>query len=123
MCYGMPSIGVLCTELLKQAKNPKEIEIKLPCSEIIQNLSLMIGFLNWVKPTAGNYKLCRRMSQVIKRILDQFFEAKPEENSAENEPVMLTPDFSTGDWTVEGLDDLEWLNSIDWTQGPYMDTN
>jgi hypothetical protein len=111
----MPSVGVLCTELLKQTKNPTSSDIKLPRSEIVQNLSLMVGFLNWVKPTAGNYKLCCRMSQVIKRILDQFFEAEPE---MVKEPTMLTPEFSAsnGQWLMDGLDDLEWLNSIDWTR-------
>lgn len=121
MCYGMPSIGVLCVELLRQAREPEEQEPKLPRSEIVQNLSLMIGFLNWVKPTAGNYKLCRRMSQVIKRVLDQFFDTNVEKTQDKQD--LLTPDFSTDDWPIEGLDDLEWLNSIDWTQGPYIDFN
>lgn len=108
-------------ELLRQAREPEEQEPKLPRSEIVQNLSLMIGFLNWVKPTAGNYKLCRRMSQVIKRVLDQFFDTNVEKTQDKQD--LLTPDFSTDDWPIEGLDDLEWLNSIDWTQGPYIDFN
>lgn len=35
MSYGMPCIGILCTEFLNQIKNPKEVEVKLPCSEIV----------------------------------------------------------------------------------------
>jgi len=143
MCYGMPSIGVLCTALLAQVRTPPSVQspdTKLPISELVQNLSMMIGFLNWVKPTAGNYRLCRRMSSVIKRILDQVFETQSgvvEEDRGKGErsenrdamvgdeegegPGLLTPDFEPADWTGEGLmrDDLEWLNSIDWTQGPY----
>jgi len=122
MCYGMPSIGVLCTELLKQVKNPNENDVKLPRSEIIQNLSLMIGFLNWVKPTAGNYRLCQRMSQVIKRILDQFFETEPEKTQEKDQSLLSPASFPDG-WLVESLDDLEWLNSIDWTQGSHAEFN
>jgi hypothetical protein len=62
MSYGMPCIGILCTELLRQVKNPKDVDVNLPCSEIVQNLSMMIGFLDWVRLAAGNYKLCCRMS-------------------------------------------------------------
>jgi len=121
MTFGMPSIGVLCTALVSQVRNPSShaqpADTKLPVSEIVQNLSLMIGFLNWVKPTAGNYALCRKMSQVVKRILDQVLE--DQENAKESEVQMLTPDF---EWTGDGVDDLEWLNSIDWTQGPFLES-
>ena len=75
MCWGIPSSGVLCVELLKQIKGVKKggaKELRLPRSEIVQNLSLLIGFLEWVKPAAGNYQLCGRMRIIIKRILDQI---------------------------------------------------
>ena len=123
----MPSIGVLCTELLRQVKHPKEAEIKFPCSEIVQNFSLMIGFLKWVKPMAGNFKLCQRMSQVIGRVLDQVFEFDEQEKTREQErqtlqtlPSMNKHDL---DWPVEYLEDIEWLNSVDWTQPPYLEFN
>ncbi|KAL2061076.1 hypothetical protein VTL71DRAFT_9128, partial [Oculimacula yallundae] len=72
MCWGVPSSGVLCVELLKQVKAPHSTKLVLPRSEIVQNLSLLIGFLEWVKPAAGNYQLCGRMKLIIKRILDQI---------------------------------------------------
>lgn len=118
MSYGMPCIGILCTEFLKQVKNPNEVEVKLPCSEIVQNLSMMIGFLDWVRPAAGNYKLCGRMSRVIRRVLDHIFEPAPEHGIRDTGIVLETPD---GIWPVDGLDDLDWLNSIDWTRGPFGD--
>ncbi|RFU31068.1 hypothetical protein B7463_g5296, partial [Scytalidium lignicola] len=71
MSYGMPCIGILCTEFLKQAKNPKAAEVKLPCSEIVQNLSMMIGLLDWIQPSAGNYKLCCR--NLLQDARDQGF--------------------------------------------------
>lgn len=112
MCYGMPSIGILCTHFLKQVNNPTEVEVNLPRSEIIQNLSMVIGFLDWVRPAAGNYGLCRRMSRVIRRVLDQILEPEPEHDAE------ILPD---GIWPVDGLDDLDWLNSIDWSRGPFGD--
>jgi hypothetical protein len=122
MCYGMPSIGILCTEVLKQVKNPDEAEVKLPVSEIVQNLSLMIGFLDWIRPSAGNYKLCRPLARVIRRVLDQLFEPAAVEVPREKgslQQVEATDDF----WRLGNMDDLDWLNSIDWTSGQYIDFN
>ncbi|CZR70092.1 uncharacterized protein PAC_19993 [Phialocephala subalpina] len=116
MSYGIPCIGILCTEFLKQVKNPNEVEVKLPCSEIVQNLSMIIGFLDWVRPAAGNYKLCCRMSRVIRRVLDHILEPAPEHGIRDTGILLEMPD---GIWPVDGLDDLDWLNSIDWTWGPF----
>lgn len=134
MSYGMPSIGILCTEFLKQVKNPNEAEVRLPCSEIVQNLSMMIGFLNWVRPTAGNYKLCCRMSQAIRRVLDHILEPAPEHiisgteirlDTTDNIPPMNEPDdmdwLNSIDWTRGQFGDLDWLNSTDWTQSQIGD--
>jgi hypothetical protein len=120
MCYGMPSIGILCVELLKQVKQPSQIEVKLPVSDIVQNLSLLISFLEWVCPTAGNYKLCRPLSRVIRRVLDQLFEPASVEAPLENESTQQV-DMLNDAWPLDDLDDLDWLNSIDWTLGQYMD--
>jgi hypothetical protein len=84
MCWGIPSSGVLCVALLKeiQEREPerqhgKPTRLRLPRSEIVQNLSLLIGFLEWIKPAAGNYQLCSRMRIIIKRILDQILNPSP----------------------------------------------
>ncbi len=77
MCWGVPYSGVLCVELLKQVKAPHTTTLNIPRSEIVQNLSLLIGFLEWVKPAAGNYQLCGRMKLIIKRILDQILNPAP----------------------------------------------
>lgn len=155
MCWGVPSSGVLCVELLKQIRQPAgtEYELKLPRSEIVQNLSLLIGFLEWVRPAAGNYLLCRRMSLLIKRILDQILNPgpPPAQNPAPNTTSNNLPapsqdsthdghaNFDTasssglggfgagpfdphfdqdGTWE-EGLGDLDWLNAVDWSRGPW----
>ena len=117
----MPSSGILCTELLKQVKQPNSIDVDMPCSDVVQNLSLMIGFLEWIRPTAGNYKVCRRMAEVIRRVLKKVFEptlpmAKETASHSEITQPQEGQDFLSFD------DDFDWLNSIDWGRGPYMDT-
>jgi hypothetical protein len=119
MCYGIPSSGVLCVELLKQIKHPRSTNLRIPRSEVIQNLSLLVGFLDWVRPTAANRELCGRMSVIIKRILDQVLDPPPmrSENEVETGPP-LVPDFDFGQINNAEFD---WLGTVDWTQGPFVD--
>lgn len=113
----MPSTGILCAELLKQIRHPKTAtDLNFPCSEVVQNLSYMIGFLEWIKPEAGNYKPCRHMAQVIKRVLEQAFEPPPVE---EVPAVDGVAEFDASMWDGMGIDDFEWLNSVDWGRGPF----
>lgn len=122
----MPSTGILCSELLKRTRHPKTDDVNFPRSEVVQNLSLLIGFLEWIKPVAGNYKLCQRMARVIKRVLDQVFDPQPEAFSQlEEQPQAqsLPLDASSSFWFPEGNDDFDWLNSIDWSKSMPMDIN
>jgi hypothetical protein len=146
MCWGVPSSGVLCVELLKQMKAPPGRE-HVPCvprAEVVQNLSLLIGFLEWVRPAAGNYKLCGRMRQVIKRILtrilnpvnqSQFQSVASSQESAQVANAGPAPQmydqvgpmeafdnsmFPAGSFD-DSLENLDWLNEIDWSRGPWID--
>lgn len=122
MCYGMPSTGILCTQLLKQTQYPEQFDpsVKLSRSEVVQNLSLMVGFLEWIRPSAGNYRLCQRMAKAIKKVLDQVFEPTIEIESVtggEADSDIMQADES---W-IDELNDWDWLNSIDWSRGQHMD--
>ncbi|KAG4024977.1 hypothetical protein MFRU_076g00240 [Monilinia fructicola] len=146
MCWGVPSSGVLCVEILKQMKSPHNSSIKLPKSEIVQNLSLLVGFLEWVKPSAGNYQLCGRMSKLVKRILDQILnygigppsyvqgqdgeksgagliDSGPENgniNGGMDVGIMGVGDLDGMDDDVGAFGNLDWLNELDWSRGPWM---
>lgn len=153
MCWGVPSSGVLCVEILKQMKSPHESTIKLPTSEIVQNLSLLVGFFEWIKPSAGNYLLCRRMSKLVKRILDQILnhrvggrvisQGQGQEGERNGIGIGLVEDgndglggengngnVDVGMMRVDDLDgmgddvgafgNLDWLNELDWSRGPWM---
>lgn len=145
MCWGVPSSGVLCVELLKQMKAPPG-RVHVPCvprAEVVQNLSLLIGFLEWVRPAAGNYKLCGRMRLVIKRILTRILnpatqlESVPSsQESAQTtttgtgpmpqmfEPASTMTPFDSSMFAGafdDSLENLDWLNEIDWSRGPWID--
>ncbi|KAI9645623.1 hypothetical protein NHQ30_006365 [Ciborinia camelliae] len=147
MCWGVPSSGVLCVEILKQMKAPHDSSIKLPKSEIVQNLSLFVGFLEWIRPSAGNYQMCVRMSKLVKRILDQILnygmgpqghvQGQEGEKSGtrlvDNMDSELTGNGGMDVGSMMGVDDLDgmgndvgafgnldWLNELDWSRGPWM---
>ncbi|PQE31313.1 fungal specific transcription factor protein [Rutstroemia sp. NJR-2017a WRK4] len=137
MCWGVPSSGVLCVEVLKQMKSPSASEgLKIPKSEIVQNLSLLIGFLEWIIPGAGNYALCKRMSQLVKKILDQILNHSPGSSQQDSESRtlgfeengfagvddngMVGVDMNGLDGDVGGFGNLDWLNELDWSRGPWM---
>jgi hypothetical protein len=79
------------------------------------------------------------MRQIIKRILDQILNpitqqmlTNNQESSAtdKQEPLALDPGqaveafdssvFDPGTYD-NGLDNLDWLNSVDWSRGPWID--
>ena len=63
--HGIPAAAILSVELLKQSKFPQDWRVSLPRSEIIQNLSIFIGALEWVRPSEGNYTLCKFSSSNV----------------------------------------------------------
>ena len=127
--FGIPTAGVLAMELLKQSKYPHLYPLTLPRSEVIQNLSIFIGCLGSIRPTQGNYTLCVRMRKVIRRILDQVLEPVSAFNtqltpsSMEAEPQFVPDiDISSVMGPTDDPDFAEWLNSVDWTRGPWVDS-
>ncbi|KAF7942510.1 hypothetical protein EAE99_000560 [Botrytis elliptica] len=121
MCYGIPSAGVICVELIKEMENPAaQPTYYLPRSEVIQNLSLLVGFLDWVRPTAANHELCGRMRQIVKRTLDKILDPPKIANTPKASTSTTVP---LSDLNVEpiAMDDLDWLDTIDWAKGPFMD--
>ncbi|CZT05217.1 uncharacterized protein RCO7_05377 [Rhynchosporium graminicola] len=135
--YGIPAVGIICTELLKQTRlnhTPSSCitpDIKLPTAEIVQNLSHMIAFLEWIAPDAGNYKLCQHIAKVIKRVLEQVFQpptliTDEHQSNKQAEQSTIIGGFEPSLWTAGvnglgmGLDDLEWLNTVDWIVDPFM---
>ncbi|KAK2032885.1 fungal-specific transcription factor domain-containing protein [Colletotrichum zoysiae] len=118
MAYAAPGGGILCLELLKPTlhggnhpQNPK-----LTRSSIIQKLSLLVGFLDWVSPTAPNGDLCADCKCIIQRVLDQALNGPAASASSAVDggfPAALDAmdwDFYTQpDFNFDLLDTYDWL--------------
>lgn len=108
MAHAAPAGGILCLELLKptlHGGHPTNPEITR--SSIIQKLSLLVGFLDWVKPSAPNSELCASCRAVIQRILDCVLNAAA---SGEAVPEPFDWAFEAPmDFNFELMDTFDWL--------------
>ncbi|KAM0351639.1 hypothetical protein ACHAPU_002649 [Fusarium lateritium] len=76
MAFAAPGGGILCLELLRPTFRGTHPDYpKLSRSAIIQKLSLLIGFLDWVRPPAPNADLCADCKAVIQGVLDHNLNA------------------------------------------------
>ncbi len=150
---GIPAAGVLCVELLKQSRTPQESTLRFSRSNLIKELTMFIAFLDWIRPTDGNYLLCGKVSKVVQKIIDDVLETPLRQLSSpalqveqpqqlRNYPLQtagMTETSIIGSnsrvatsqhqfdplWMVSDDTDecLDWLNNQDWMQGPWLDAN
>jgi hypothetical protein len=75
MNYAAPGGGILSMELLRPtfAGPHHPWDPSLTRSSIIQQLVLLVGFLDWIGPDAANAELCASCRIVIQRVLDHTF--------------------------------------------------
>ncbi|KAF7594029.1 hypothetical protein BBP40_010307 [Aspergillus hancockii] len=114
MSYAVPSSGILCLELLRQASHPQTYSIRFPRSVVIQNLSLLAGFLDCVRPTASSRDLNLFIIQILRRVLDRILDMRPMLSDPVAGPhSFLDPYLQNGSY--EGPDNHnELLNTFDW---------
>ncbi|CZR53186.1 uncharacterized protein PAC_03064 [Phialocephala subalpina] len=115
--YGIPPAGVICVELLKMTAGQSSVQFSRP--DAIQKLTLFIAFLEWIRPTDGNYALAQRLRKVIQRVLNYVLDSRNETTRTPNTEIPFDPMMTS----FTEMDDLDWLNTIDWTQGSWMDFN
>ncbi|KAK2599107.1 hypothetical protein QQS21_005448 [Conoideocrella luteorostrata] len=107
MAYATPGGGILCMELLNASFSGKHTQnLKITRSSIIQQLSLLIGFLDWVGPTGTNGDMCASCSSVIRAVLDHTLNAKEDESWP---PINLDLDSMHLDFNFELFDTFDWL--------------
>lgn len=77
MAYAAPAGGILCNELLHptlphaNASRPVlPAGMTMTKARIVQQLTLLVGFLDWVDPTAPNGDLCASTKAVVQHVLD-----------------------------------------------------
>ncbi|KAF4339484.1 serine threonine kinase [Fusarium beomiforme] len=118
MAFAVPGGGILCLELLSptfQGKHPKDN--RLSRSSIVQQLSLLVGFLDWVHPSAPNGDLCASCKTVIQRVLDYHLN-----NMDPITDVGSLDQFSSGlagrlNFRFELLNTFDWLNGAESVRG------
>jgi hypothetical protein len=68
-----------------------------------------------------NYILCQRLAKVVQRILDHVLD--PPSESIPQAVSFDMPGFDVDPMLLpyDGLDCLDWLNTADWTQGPFLE--
>lgn len=115
MAYAVPGGGILCLELLKPTLHIRpHRDPRITRSSIIQKLSLLVGYLNWVSPSGPNGDLCNDAKSVIQRVLDQTLNAAP---SVHEPSAVFNWDFSTQvDFDFDLLDTFDW-NRPDFPSG------
>ena len=108
MAYGAPGGGMLCLELLRPSfsgTHPKDAELSR--SRIVQSLSLLVGFLDWVGPSAPNGDLCADAKAIIQHVLDHHLNMpldRGQPTTSVDWGFLSQPDFN-----FELLDTFDWL--------------
>ncbi|CAM1502487.1 Fc.00g044710.m01.CDS01 [Cosmosporella sp. VM-42] len=74
MSYAAPAGGIMCMELLEQSQAHISVRAGLKRSLIVQKLSLLVGFLDWVRSSAPNGDLCSKVKSVIRHVLEETLE-------------------------------------------------
>lgn len=108
LTYGAPASGILCQELLGAGEHSRDPSINR--STIIQQLSLMVGFFDWVRPSAPNAKLCVNCRNIIQQVLDQCL------NTSADKIGVDFPGWDFGDqpdFNFELMDTFDWLRAAE----------
>ena len=124
MYHAVPGCGVICVELLKQSRDAN-YRLLIPRSDSIQDLIMFNGFLDWVKPTMPNFNLCRRIREIVQRVLEQVVES-PKPTIEESRALAVVPqlplDFNF-DTDLSGFDDyatFDLMDTFDWSNESWM---
>ncbi|KAI1331561.1 hypothetical protein F5Y16DRAFT_408161 [Xylariaceae sp. FL0255] len=109
IAFGVPAGGILCQELLKPSVHNKT---HITRSNLTQKLSLLVAFLDWIKPTAPNGDLCGKCKAIIKHVLDQALNAPAGQDNS---------DGLAFDWDISAqLDfDFDLLDTFNWTRSDF----
>ena len=129
--FGIPATGVVCIHALNYSQTSFTTNHDFPLSLVVRTLTMFVGFIEWMEPADGNYKLCQRLKVIIQRVLDKLLkpsgptlrEESPRRDwigADGNETGQLMPPGSLLDG-LDGADCLEWLDMIDWVQTAQMD--
>ena len=111
MSYAAPAVGILAMELLRGSESPRPRRVTR--SVMIQQLSMLKGFLSTVGPTAPNTDSCCTVARTVQSVLDRAINGET--------PAALTGDIEPDNtWGVEISSDFSdlfnynMLDTFDW---------
>ncbi|KAM0457552.1 hypothetical protein ACHAO4_003353 [Trichoderma viride] len=113
MVYAGPAGGVLCMELLRTCSNAAETptSAKITKSMIIKQLTLLVGFLEWIGPSTPGAHLCNSIRTVVERVIEQALNPRP--NPAPQQEFEMAWDTNLpedmNDFNFGLLDTFDWL--------------
>jgi hypothetical protein len=119
MCYAAPAAGILCMELLRSRGSApstpsrrNSIHPPITRSRLIQQLSLLVGFLDWVGPMAPNTESCNSVKKTVRHVLDLALnEGVPQVEA----PMDWAGDFGMGLMAdANDFFNFELLHTFDW---------
>ncbi|VUC28966.1 unnamed protein product [Clonostachys rosea] len=116
IAYAVPAGGILCQELLQPSfSGTHSNDPRVTRSSIVQKLSLLVGFLDWVHPSAANRDMCVDCKVIIERVLNEHLNAADRVEA--DGPGWLAKEmewegFHTQlDFNLELLDTFDWLRT------------
>lgn len=87
---------------------------------------MFICFLEWIRPTDPNYLLMGRLKTAVKKVIDHVLDP-PQLQQLEQPQTQRAVDSNIADFSLDPMlapldpDTIDWLNAIDWTQGPWIE--
>lgn len=114
MLHAAPAGGILCMELLKQPGTEPVTPTRVTKQVIIRQLSLLVGFLEWIGPEAPGAHLCNSIKIVVERVMEQALNPTPR-------PVTQEEFDMTWDTRLpEDMNDFNFglLDTFDWLRLP-----
>jgi hypothetical protein len=115
MLHAAPAGGILCMELLKQPHGNESATVPtITKSIIIKQLSLLVGFLEWIGPAAPGAHLCNSIKMVVERVMEQALNPPPKS---------ITQEEFDSTWDVRLPEDMYEFNfglldTFDWLRLP-----
>jgi hypothetical protein len=122
VCYACPAAGVLCVELLKPDSIFHSEQSSLKRSDVIQNLSRFVGFLEWITScgcTGATSVICTSVRQAIQGVLEQVLNSPGQISGGVGGPQgvapvmrdMGMPNELNDMFSFELLDTFDWLRA------------
>ena len=106
-----------------------------------------MAFLDWIRPTDNNAQLSKKFRKVLQRIIDTVFDSlQPMHTGSQTEQLQpldrhqdrhnfghqqpedqIMSSATTHQSDIHPLlttiDDIDWFNTLDWTQGDWLEQN